>query len=406
MMSAQTRPMPNGGGDLSAQMMAFAENLLETPPGLVAAIGFGMTLLYCVLAWRRVNRDWEPLMGHAVTRPSGLSAATLRYVRSGRFDAASLTAGILALAAKGALLVERHPSTVRLRKAAVPVTSLTRAERAFADGLVRLRSTLLLNDNAGPALRMGAAALQDGIVREWQGYQEGRIKGLFRPAILIAILFTGAAAFLSETPVWVLGRALLTAVVLVFAVRFLIGMGRALHRLWRQPLRLGALAALRGVIALGLLALAGLILFWQGGRPDPEAAVFGSAALALPFVIRRMILSGRGAAGPLIGRIEALRNQLLGKSRGIDAVVDASEPAAARIAAPPASEPPPGTFGVVEAAQGALKAWLADALALDAVAAPPSLQVARLERTFKEPARLAAVLRAVAPAEISVNADP
>ncbi len=347
------------------------------PPELAAALGFAITLLFCVMAWRRMAREWEPVMGRAVTRPRGLTGATLRFVRSGRFDAASLTASILALVSKGALSVEYEPRSVRLRKVATPVVALTKAEQAIAQGMMRTRSTLLLNQNSGPALREGAAALQDGIEAEWEGYQKGRLRKLLWPALLLAAatLFVTAAA--TAEPLWAAGRAIVLGIGFTLIGRFLTGVGQAASRLWQDRAMQGAVLAFNLVCMLATLGTLWVGITWNNTSSDTGAFVFAGLTLALPFWTTRWLSGSRHGAGPLKGRIEALRNHLLSKSQGIDAIGASAEPD---------QEP-----------ESALTLWIADAVALDAVTAPVTGQVANLSKVFEDPDRLAAVLRATMP---------
>lgn len=366
----------------------FAGPLLDTaamvPAILPAALGCLLTLLFCGAARLAMARDWEPVMGQPVTRPAGLSAATLRYVRTGRFDAASLTASIQALAAKGAVTVEYEPRAVRLRKVAESISPLTRAEAAFAGGLMRMRSNVVLNPHAGPALSTAAAALQDGVAAEWRGYQTGRLRHHLRPATLVGLLTALVASLTSGTPLWTGLQILAVALGLVLMGRFLAGIIRARSRLWRDPGLQTASVAFQILAMAATLGTVWMVLtYGQANIFDVSAlgaSVIAGVALALPFLCARWLGTTRAGAGTLRGRIDALRNQLLGKAQGISEIGLAQRPARSD-----GSTRQPETL------------WVADAIALDAVRGANLGRIARLRRVLEDPSRLGAVLKATTP---------
>ncbi len=371
---------------------AWSLEQMFTSPALVAVIGLALTAVYCLLALRSLAAGWEPRMGRPVSRPMGLSAATLRWVRAGRFDTASLTAGLLTLAAKEAMTVEQDPRHVRINKEAHATRPMSIAEAFFAEGLLRMCSSILFNANAAPQLQRGAAALQDGIDIEWRGYQAGRVGHLFLPGILIGGLTIVLAAALSSTPIWVGARAALAALALVLGIRFWGRIRAGLARLWWEPAHQAARLAFDVTALLAAFGTMWVILTYQGGRPDPAATVFGALALALPIVVRRYAIASRRFAGPLRGRIEALRNQLLSRARGIDAIVFADPKETHR-----PDRHDEDTVRVIGGGEP-LYEWLPDAVALDAVTAPPSAPIAELSFAFEQPERLGAVLRMAAQA--------
>ncbi len=362
---------------------------------LVAAAGLGLVLAYLVFVWRGLRRDWEPVMGQAVSRPAGLSAPTLRFVRAGQFDTASLTAALLALAAKGAIQVEQDRKAVRLRKVASPKVPLTRAEYAFARGLMRVRSTLLINQNAGPAMAAGAAALQNGIAAEWRGYQAGRLRRRLWPLWGIALAVIAIAApFADNLPRYALSCAVLS-LALALAGHFVFRIAIASLRLWQDPMVRAAAMAFYAIAVLAALGTSWMVLSWDGfsalqgmtaGRAsvldgDAIAAIFSALVLAVPYWAQLYFCASRQTAGPLFGRIDALRNQLLGKSQGIYEI------------SPMAKEPADKATAAV-----AETLWLADAIALDAVAEQPAGRLASLSGLFENPDRLSDALRALVPA--------
>ncbi len=347
---------------------------------LLSALGLAIVLAYIAIVWRSLRQDWEPVMGKPVTRPAGLSAPTLRYVRSGRFDAASLTSAFLAVAAKGAVTVEQDRKAVRLRKMAAPRVSLTRSESAFLKGLMRPRSTLLLNQNAVHAVTGAAAALQNGVIAEWQGYQAGRLRRRMIPAVFGALAIIIAAAPLADQPTEYALKTLGLGIALIVFGRLIGRVRRSIHRYWQDPWMRTVTLIIDAIAMLACIGSSWMLVFWNGLDGDGYAALFGAVALALPFWAHSIFCASRRLSGPLRGRLDALRNQLLGKSQGIDEI---------GAAAP--------SYETQASASVARTLWLADAIGLDAVGDHPAAPVAGISNLFEDPERIADTLRGFVP---------
>ncbi len=348
---------------------------------LVTAIGLFLVIAHALLVWLKLRGTWEPKMGQAVTRPTGLSAPTLRFIRTGRFDAASLTSAFLSLAAKGAFLVEHENKSVRLRKVADPLVALTRAENQFAERMMRLRSTLLINQNAGPTIALGAAALQIGVIDEWRRYQAGRLRGQFRWSMGLAVLVVVLALLVADEPLRFAVVAVITGIAIALIAHFLRQIVSALARLWHEPRAKIFTMVFNGGAALAAFGTTWVALTWNDGGTDMVASLLAGMTLAMPVLAHGAIASSRLTAGPLRGRLEALRNQLMSKAQGIDEIGNA--------ALPDKDESAAGTV--------AQTLWIADAIALDAVNEPQSGPVAKLAMVFESPDRLAAALQAFVP---------
>lgn len=369
--SAARAAVSGTGGSDNAGFLA----ILATP-FVPAVIGLVLTTLFCMLIWRWLTRAWEPVMGQSVTRPAGLSAATLRWVRRGRFDSASLTAAILSLARKGAIDIEIQGKHVRLCKTAQPTRPLTIAEAIFADGFLRLYSSILLNSHATAALRRGAAALQDAIDSEWRTFQRQRLRRRFRLAYVIGALAVLATAALHQTPVWMLAGTLVTALSLVLAVRFAGFVRDHWRRLWWEPVWYAGGVVFHAIACLAALGFAWTVLSYQTGASEMQAMLCAALALAIPAIVHHWAAVGRFTAGPLRGRLEDMRNSLLSRTRGIDVVSMDQDRAPHEV--PDFAD------------------WMPDALALDAVPTSKGEPVAKLQAAFEKPDRLAAVLRIAA----------
>lgn len=77
---------------------------------LVALVGLGLLLGFCIREWRRVGRD--PTKGIIIARyepPAGQTPAALRYVRRMSYDTRCFSSAVLALAVSGCLRIVRDP---------------------------------------------------------------------------------------------------------------------------------------------------------------------------------------------------------------------------------------------------------------------------------------------------------
>ena len=360
-----------------------------------ALVGMVLSVAYCMLAAHQISRDWEPIMGRRAHRPMGLSAATLRWVRSGRLDSASLTAAVLALAAKGAIEVAIEPQYVRLYKTAKSKKRQTHAEAVFSSGLLRLYSSILLTENAGAALRRGAAALQNGIESEWRAFQAGRFRVIFRPAVVIGGVTILTVTALSATPMSMAVRTLIATGGVYLAILFSGAARDSLARIWSEPLWYCAQLAFYFLAVVATLGITWIAVTFQDTAQQSLAAIGAGLALAVPLCAREEAVRGRWSAGPLLGQIAALRSELRGRVSGVDILAFQHD------FLPPEREDNKDTpSGAPDSTleDDHLFSWLPDAVALDAMPISQTAQVASLSKGFEHPERLALVLRAAATA--------
>ena len=105
---------------------------------LVALLAFGLLIVYCLRAWRRVGRD--PAKGIIIPRyepPAGHSPASVRYVSKMTYDTRCFSSEILALAVTGLLRIVREDRLLQDR------WSLERTENTDTASLSESASTLL-----------------------------------------------------------------------------------------------------------------------------------------------------------------------------------------------------------------------------------------------------------------------
>ena len=160
---ALTATVRAGGADYATtRALGPGENLsivLDFPKGVVAAptasrkamwllhdnrnllwglLGLALLWAYYLVMWNRHGRD--PAAGPKIAEyepPDGDSAAALRFVRRMGYDNTCFTAGILGIAAKGGLIIERRDDKKWLARRAgdAAIASLTGPEKALCDAL-------------------------------------------------------------------------------------------------------------------------------------------------------------------------------------------------------------------------------------------------------------------------------
>lgn len=159
-----TRPL--GPREGLTVVLSFPKGIVSEPTGaqragwllkdnagvLVALVGFGLLIAFCIREWRRVGRD--PRKGIIIARyepPEGFSPAALRYVQRMSYDTRCFTAGVLDLAVSGCLRIVTESKLFkdewRLEKDAG--TTAVPDSGALLERLFRSAPTLLLkNTNA------------------------------------------------------------------------------------------------------------------------------------------------------------------------------------------------------------------------------------------------------------------
>lgn len=163
MQQALTATVQAGGADYTTtRALGPGENLsivLDFPKGVVAApttsrkamwllhdnrnllwglLGLVLLWAYYLVMWNRHGRD--PVAGPEVAEyepPDGDSAAALRFVRRMGYDNTCFTAGILGIAAKGSLTIERRDDRKWLARRAgtAAIAALTAPEKALRNAL-------------------------------------------------------------------------------------------------------------------------------------------------------------------------------------------------------------------------------------------------------------------------------
>ncbi|HKJ62903.1 MAG TPA: DUF2207 domain-containing protein, partial [Hyphomicrobiales bacterium] len=115
---------------------------------LIGLVGLGLLWLYYVWAWRRYGRD--PAAGVRIPLyepPDGDSACALRYVRRMGWDKTCFTAGVLGLAAKGALTIERDNDKTYTLVRKAGASDLTSDEQKLYQALFAGGDVLLLKNS-------------------------------------------------------------------------------------------------------------------------------------------------------------------------------------------------------------------------------------------------------------------
>ncbi len=242
---------------------------------LLGLLGLTLLWLYYIWAWRRYGRD--PAAGVRIPLyepPDGDSASALRYIRRMGWDNTCFTAGVLGLAAKGALTIEHDSGkNYTLTEVGRP-DNLTPDERVlnsklFADGpiLPLARSARLRITGACDALKRRLSLTYEK--KSFLTHRDKLIPGLGITLItLIAIVMASEnraiAAFMC---LWLSGWTFGTAMLLFAA--------------WRGVRNANSLATRIGGVFTGLFAIPFLIgeLFGLG--------IFGSMAgyLTLPIFL-------------------------------------------------------------------------------------------------------------------------
>ena len=166
---------------------------------LVALLGLGILLAYCVQRWRQVGRD--PPAGTVIVRygpPEGVTPAGLRYIEKMGYDTRCFSADVLALAVDGALLIERDKGLLkdhwRLERRGGGGGAGAPAERAaLFEGLFASQSTLELDKDNATTLQAATQAHSKALAARFKGSMFNHNAGSSVIAFLLMLLFSGAA---------------------------------------------------------------------------------------------------------------------------------------------------------------------------------------------------------------------
>ncbi|MFP3943873.1 MAG: DUF2207 family protein [Alphaproteobacteria bacterium] len=365
---------------------------LEHPASFTAFAGFLLMLAFYGLGWWLAGRDpaAPDRCGEQTTPPENLSPAALRFARRMAADTHAAAAALMALAARGQLVMDWEGERIRLRKTDHPAPGpLPAAEAALARGLLYTRSTLVLHNSACkvvfPALKR---------FRRILSAEHGRTvfranRGWLAAGLALSALVLAASAAQSGAP----GAFLVLSGLGMAAVTGLAALAQAVvprRYIFPEPLARGLRAAVRRAVEAGLIVVASPLAFvtladMVANPPVPLAAVAFVAALAgLHVLVYHSMKAPTVPGAALRGRIEAFRTALAGGSKGAedmpvpagvyafaldlpaDAAGWASPPAWFRISKPGAT--PPGGYGELGEAL---------ARALSAAAMPPAGTVFR-----------------------------
>ncbi|HFB39501.1 MAG TPA: DUF2207 domain-containing protein, partial [Oceanithermus sp.] len=290
------------------------------PAGLpLLALAAGLLAFY-LLAWNRLGRD--PRGPPRIPRfhpPEGVSAPLARLLVFGAKDDRTFLAGVLDLARRGHLLLDRIPGGYRLVRREPEHEALPPELTALAGALFQNRRAVSLDRQEAGRLRSARAALQNALALRERAYRKANGTPFWAGTLLVALVlallayYAGAGSF---------GLAAFAALCAVFTAVFgQVALARAALALeaYRRVPGLGPLGPLLGA-AFSLLAFltlplpAALVTFFLVGPP---------AALAV-----YLLLALNGLFGYLLPAYTPegvrTRNHLLGLARYL-AVTDEAE---------------------------------------------------------------------------------
>lgn len=300
---------------------------LEHPAVFTAFAGFLLVLVFYLLSWWLIGRDSRPATNCAGqgTPARKISPSAMRFAHRMAIDTGAAAAALMALAARGQLVIEWAQGEIRLRKADLPATDLPAAEAALAHGLLYTRSTLVLHNTAfkvvAPALERFRHAL--GAEHRREIYRANR--GWLLAGIALSGLVLAAAAMQSAAPAPFL---LLSAL----AVAAIIGLSALLQALlprryiFPEPLSRGLRALLRRMVGAGFIVVVNPLAFVAFAKliadpPVPMAAVACVAALAGLHLVVYHFLKAPTVPGVLIrAEIESFRTQLSADAAALQAL--------------------------------------------------------------------------------------
>ncbi len=226
---------PKGLVEEPTDLQRFGWLLKDNINLLIAMAGFVLLLIYYIPIWRKYGRD--PEEGVIVTRyepPSGLSPASLRYIRQMYYDNKVMTAAVVNLAVKGYLRInttEEHsgflgiggkPSEHSLTNVTAPADApaLAAGEKELYDALFGEGDTVQL-ENENHALLGAAKSAHSKSLK--QDYKEHyfRLNGMLNvPSGLIVLITAVAALSAGSRPTFFVIATLIVMIVtmVIFAI--------------------------------------------------------------------------------------------------------------------------------------------------------------------------------------------
>lgn len=178
-------------------MDAFASfsQTLEDPAVLAGLTGFVACLLASFAARWSLTRSAKRTVPVAA---QNLSPSARHHVCGRSLGRQSLAAALNKMAEKQYLSIEQDGEGVRLRKADGNPAALPTAEKALGNALLRLRSSLSLDEKSEPVLGEAQQAFVQGVLRECDETLDRPVRRALLPAAVIAVLTALAVTLLSE----------------------------------------------------------------------------------------------------------------------------------------------------------------------------------------------------------------
>lgn len=274
------------------------------------AMVVALVLAFYLLMWRRVGVD--PAPGPTVVRyepPEGFSAAALGFVRDRGFRPRHLTAGVVGLAVKGALTVERKSmgTTWDLERTRGGHEPLTSDEQVLLKGLFPTGALTRIGGSSNPVVRSAVKAFRDRLSSSLERHyfvtnRRWFAAGLAVSATLFAALVWrarfGVASEAWFLAFWLTFWTMGTATLVYRVVRLWIG------AIGGQPLLfVGAMfLTLFSLPFVGAEIFVGYLLWERVPEHLVMAAVaLGAVNVAFYHLLERPTLRGRGVLDALEG---------------------------------------------------------------------------------------------------------
>lgn len=290
---------------------------LEHPAAFTAFAGLLLILTFYGLAWWMTGRDpVAPACDKQDTPPENLSPAALRFARRMATDTGAAAAALMALAARGQLVMDWEDGKIRLRKTDHPPPGgLPAAEAALAHGLLYTRSTLVLHNTVWQTVAPALTRFRRALTSEHGRTTFRANRGWLAAGLALSVLVLAAAAAQSGAPwVFVLFSALALA-----AVTGLAALAQTLlprRYIFPEPLARGFRAMLRRAVEAGFVIVFTPFAFailaeLVTDPPVPLSAVAFIGALAgLHLVVYHLMKAPTVPGAALRRRIENFRAAL------------------------------------------------------------------------------------------------
>ncbi len=186
---------------------------------LVALAGLAAMLGYYLPVWNNYGRD--PAPGVVFTRyepPDGFSPASLRYIHNMGYDNETMTAGVVSLAVKGYLRIDRHDDEHTLTKTdpGADAAKLASGERALLDALFADGDSISLVDDNHETLGAAKSAHEASLKRDYHNRYFVTNGMLNLPPVLIGILATVVALSIGPSFLVVVAIAAMVGTLILF----------------------------------------------------------------------------------------------------------------------------------------------------------------------------------------------